>query len=69
MLHCKFVYVCIYDFFHIMGLYDTLLDPWNVCVYIYIYVYILCVCVYIRMCICVCMVRVKVKCEHYKVAY
>jgi len=32
-------------------LYDTLMDPWNVCVYVCMY---LCVCVCVCICVCVC---------------
>jgi hypothetical protein len=59
MLHCTFVYLCIYDFFITLGLYDTLTDPrnvWYVCVYVYMYIY-------------GCMLRLKVNCEHDNVLY
>jgi len=65
MFHCKFVYLYIYDFFHILDLYDTLMNPRNVCVYIYMFY--VCVCVYTY--VYVCMLRFKVKCEHYNVEY
>jgi len=35
--------LCIYDLFHFRCLYETLVDPWKVCIYV-------CVCV----CVCVC---------------
>ena len=44
-------YMCIYDLFHIL-LSDTLMDPWNVCMYVCVYV-----CMHVCMYVCVCVQR------------
>jgi len=31
--------LCIYDLFHILGLYDTCMDQWNVCLYVLILIF------------------------------
>ena len=56
-----FVYLCIYDCSKFYCLYDTLTNPWNVCVCVCVcvctcvYVCIYDISVYVCVCVCVCM--------------
>jgi hypothetical protein len=42
--------LCMYDLFHFHCFYETLVDPWKVCIY---------VCMYVCVCVCVCVYTLK----------